>query len=351
MEYRKLGRTGPSVSPLCLGSMTWGSQNTQAQAHKLIERAVDAGVNFIDTAEMYPAHPRERDMPGDTEKILGNWLAKPGNRHRVRIASKITGEGSRRGRDGVSPTPPIGPEEIAKAIDGSLKRLKTDHIDLYQLHWPNRGSYHFRQNWGWLPKPHNAARIRQDVADILGALQIAIDAGKIRHVGLSNETAWGLTLFLEAAAHSGLPRVLSVQNEYSLLCRLFDLDLGEICMAENVGLLAYSPLACGLLTGKYAGNETPPKSRRALNETLGGRITPNIWAAHDAYIELARKAGLEPAAMAIAFCLSRPFMGSAIFGATTPEQLDIALSSAALRLPEDVSTEIEAIHRRHPMPM
>ncbi|WP_340110016.1 aldo/keto reductase [Pikeienuella sp. HZG-20] len=351
MKHTTLGRNGPTVSALCLGSMTWGSQNTEAEGHAQIERALAAGVNFIDTAEMYPANPGPNDQPGATEAIIGSWLAKSGRREEIVLASKITGEGSQRARAGVAPTPPITPAEIEKALDASLKRLRTDHIDLYQLHWPNRGSYHFRRYWGWTPPAHDPARERQEIADILGALDRAIDAGKIGHVGLSNETAWGLMLFLEVAERHALPRVVSIQNEYSLLCRLFDLDLGEICMAEGVSLLAYSPLATGILSGKYAGDKTPPNTRRALNATLNGRITPQLWPAHDAYLDLAKGSGLDPAAMALAFCLSRPFMGAAIFGATSLDQLDTALSAASLTLTEEQSAAIEAIHRRFPAPI
>lgn len=351
MIRKTLGRNGPDVSALCLGSMTWGSQNDAAEAHAQIDRALAAGVDFIDTAEMYPANPGPGDAPGATETIIGEWLAKTGRRNEITLATKITGEGSQRARAGVAPTPPINPAEIATALDASLKRLRTDHVDLYQLHWPNRGSYHFRRYWGWVPKPHDAAAERQEIADILGALSKLIEAGKIGHVGLSNETAWGLMQFLEVAERENLPRVVSIQNEYSLLCRIFDLDLAETCMAEGVSLLAYSPLSGGVLSGKYVGDATPPDTRRALNATLNGRITEHLWPAHDAYLALARESGLDPAQMALGFCLSRPFMGAAIFGATKMEQLETALGAADRELPEDVLDGIEAIRRRWPMPI
>lgn len=351
MRMKRLGRAGPEVSTLCLGSMTWGSQNSEAEGHAQIDRALDAGINFIDTAEMYPANPGPNDAPGATEAIIGSWLAKSGRREDIILASKITGEGSQRARDGQAPTPPINAAEIEKALDGSLKRLRTDHIDLYQLHWPNRGSYHFRKHWTWAAPAHYRAAQRQEAADILGALSRAIDAGKISHVGLSNETAWGLMLFLDLAEQEGLPRVVSIQNEYSLICRLFDLDLAEVCMTEGVGLIGYSPLACGVLSGKYAGDVTPPGTRRALNATINGRLVEHVWPAHDAYLSLATEEGLEPAQMALAFCMSRPFMTAPIFGATSLAQLEVALGAAEVTLSETVLERIAEIHRRHPTPI
>lgn len=351
MNDRTLGRTDMRVSPLCLGSMTWGSQNSEAEGHALIDQALDGGINFIDTAAMYPANPGPDDPPGRTEEIIGTWLEKTGRREDVLIATKITGEGSARTETGEEATPSIGPETIRASVERSLKRLRTDHIDLYQLHWPNRGSYHFRKYWSFDPTGRDPAAIRQDIAETLGALGREVEAGRIRHVGLSNETAWGVALFLEIAAAENLPRVASIQNEYSLLCRLFDTDLAELCTAERVDLLGYSPLASGLLTGKYAGDATPEGSRRARNATLGGRLTPAVWPAHDAYLALAGEAGIDPAAMALAWCLTRPFMGSVIFGATTPAQLRTALGAASVTLSDDILVEIDRINRRHPMPV
>lgn len=346
MQYKTLGRTDLRVSTLCLGSMTWGSQNSEAEGHRQIDHALDSGINFIDTAEMYPANPGPDDYAGKTEEIIGTWVEKSGRRGDVVLATKITGEGSSRARGGE----PIHPAGIRASLEGSLKRLRTDYIDLYQLHWPNRGSYHFRQYWDYDPSGVDRATTRQDIADILGELQRQIDAGKIRHVGLSNESAWGTALYLEVAERENLPRMATIQNEYSLLCRIFDLDLAELCVAEDVDLLSYSPLACGILSGKYAGDATPAGSRRALNATINKRISDTLWPAHDAYLDIARKHGLDPSQMALAWCLTRPFMGSVIFGSTSIDQLETALGSADLTLSEDVMNDIKAAYRLHPMP-
>lgn len=351
MKMKTLGRTDLKVSELCLGSMTWGSQNTEAEGHAQIDRALEQGVNFIDTAEMYPAMPGPDDHPGKTEEVIGSWLTKTRRRSDVVIATKITGEGSGRTRGGEDATAPIGPDTIPAAIDRSLARLQTDHIDLYQTHWPNRGSYHFRRYWNFDPTGREPATVRQDIADTLGALSRAVEAGKIRHIGVSNETAWGVALHLEIAAAEALPRIATIQNEYSLMCRIFDTDLAELCCAEEVDLLAYSPLACGILSGKYAGDATPQGSRRSVNPTIGGRLTEHAWQAHDAYLSIARDHGLAPCQMALAWCLTRPFMGAPIFGATTTAQLNTAIDAAKLTLSDEVLEQLNAAFRRHPMPI
>lgn len=346
MQYRNLGRSDLNVSTLCLGSMTWGSQNTEAEGHAQIDRALDAGVNFIDVAEMYPANPGPDDHWGDTEKVIGTWLAKTVRRKDVILATKVSGAGMKRVRDGA----PISSATIGEALDGSLERLQTDYIDLYQLHWPNRGSYHFRQNWDYDPTAQNTDDVRAHIADVLTALQKEVDRGRIRHIGLSNESAWGVQQFLQIAEAEALPRVISIQNEYSLLCRHYDLDLAETSHHEGVDCLAFSPLACGVLSGKYSAGETPAGSRRSLNENLGGRVTDRLWPATDAYLDIARQAGMDPCQMALAFCLARPFMGSAIFGATTMAQLETALGAADMTLSKDVMDAIGAAYRAHPMP-
>ncbi|MEM7544552.1 MAG: aldo/keto reductase [Pseudomonadota bacterium] len=350
MNYKTLGRTDLKVSTLCLGSMTWGSQNTEAEGHAQIDYALDHGINFIDTAEMYPANPGPNDPPGKTESYFGTWLARPGNRDKVVVASKCSGAGSARSRDGVNPTPPITAESIRIGLEGSLKRLQTDWIDLYQLHWPNRGSYQFRQNWNYEPKGERADVIA-NLTDVLEELGRQVDAGKIRHVGLSNESAWGTTQWVTLADQMGLPRMATVQNEYSLLCRLFDTDMAETCHHEDVDLLAFSPLACGILTGKYENGAVPEGSRMSINPTIGGRVTEHVWPAAAAYLAIARKHGLDPSQMALAFCLTRAFMGSAIFGATTMDQLATAVGAADVTLSEEVMAEIAAAHRAHPMPI
>lgn len=347
MERRRLGRTNLTVSALCLGSMTWGSQNTEAEGCAQIDQALAAGCDFIDTAEMYPVTPRRAETTGDTEAIIGAWVESRRARDKIVIATKVVGAGYAMIRDGG----PIAPTAIRAAIEGSLRRLKTDYVDLYQLHWPNRGSYHFRQSWRYDPsgQPDREA-IRDDIRSCLEALGDLVAEGKVRHVGLSNETAWGVCQFLDVAERHALPRVASVQNEYGPMCRLYDTDLAEVTRHEDVGLLAFTPLAGGMLSGKYAGGARPAGSRATIMEGIGGRMTPRGLAAADAYVALARRHGLDPVGMTLAWCLRRPFMTSVIFGATTPEQLASCLAGAELKLSDEVMDGIDEIHRAHPMP-
>ena len=346
MDYRRLGRSDLKVSALCLGSMTWGAQCSAEEAFAQIDAALAGGVNFIDTAELYPTYPIRPETVGRTEEIIGRWLARSGRRGDVVLATKISGAGQRAVRGGA----PIGPEAIDRAVEGSLRRLGTDVIDLYQLHWPNRGSYHFRQNWTYSPGGPDTEAIEAEMLAILEAMQRHVDAGRVRWFGLSNETAWGTARWLALAERHGLPRVQSIQNEYSLLCRLFDTDLAELSLREQVPLLAYSPLAAGLLTGKYAPDVTPPGSRRSVSETLNGRITPRVWKAVAAYHALAVRHGLDPVQMALAWGMARPFAGSVIFGATAVAHVERALGAAGLRLEPELLAEIDALHRAHPMP-
>jgi len=344
MKYRNLGSSDLNVSELCLGSMTWGSQNTPEEGFAQIDRALDAGVNFIDTAEVYPVNPVRPETVGRTEEIIGEWFARTGRRGDVILATKAGGDSANiRGGEG------YGPGNIERLIDASLTRLQTDMIDLYQLHWPMRGSYHFRKNWTYEPQGQ-AEEIEDHMRGVLEGLARARAAGKIRHFGLSNETAWGTAQWLRLADETGAPRVVSVQNEYSLLARLYDTDMAELSRHENVALFAYSPLAAGLLSGKYAPDHTPPGSRRSLVPELGGRITSRVWPAIEAYRAIAERHGLSLPQMALAWTLTRPFMGSSIFGATSMEQLDHALAAAELALSDDVLTEIDEAHRAHPMP-
>ncbi|WP_299691148.1 aldo/keto reductase [uncultured Tateyamaria sp.] len=348
MERRQLGRTGIEVSALCLGTMTWGTQNTAEEAHAQIERALDAGVDFMDTAEMYPVNPVSAETIGRTERIIGLWFERVGRRDNVILATKHSGEGLGYVRDGA----PITAETIPEAVEGSLRRLKTDYIDLYQFHWPNRGSYMFRQNWGYDPttKGTDAAAVIQNMEDCLGALQDQVDRGTIRAFGLSNESAWGTAQWLAAAARTGGPRVASVQNEYSLLCRLYDTDMAELSVYEDVGLLAFSPLGAGFLSGKYQGGAVPDGSRMSLSPEMGGRKTDSVFGAVDAYLDIAGRHGLDPSQMALAWCLTRPFMCSVIFGATQEGQLELALGAADIALSDEVLAEIDTAHRAHPMP-
>ncbi len=347
MRFRKLGKTDLSVSQLCLGTMTWGTQTEVNDAFNQIDCALDAGVNFIDTAELYPVTPTSAETQGSTETILGDWLQKSGKRDDVIIATKVTGKGPKWIDGGRA----INADKIRKAVEGSLKRLKTDYIDLYQLHWPNRQSYHFRQVWDYDPSKQTHEHMKQYVLETLRTLQELINEGKIRHVGLSNETTWGTGKFLSIAETENLPRVVSVQNEYSLLCRLFDVDFAELSHNESVGLLAFSPLATGLLTGKYANDVIPKGSRRSIQPELSGRYREETVKASDAYVQLAKSLSIDPAQFALAFCLSRPFMTSAIIGATTLEQLQNNLKAASVELTAEHLEAIAALRRQYPMPM
>ena len=346
MERRKLGRTDIEVSALCLGSMTWGTQNNAEEGHAQIERALEAGIDFVDTAEMYPVNPIRAETIGRTERIIGLWFERGGARKDMVLATKHSGEGMGHVRDGA----PISSATIPETIEGSLRRLQTDYIDLYQFHWPNRGSYMFRKNWTYDPTGPDPAQVRQNMDDCLGALQREVDRGTIRAFGLSNESAWGTCQWLAAAERTGGPRVASMQNEYSLLCRLYDTDMAETSIHEDVGLLAFSPLAAGLLTGKYQGGAVPDGSRMSLSSDLGGRRTERVFAAVDAYLDVARRNGLDPVQMALAWCMSRPFMASVIFGATSVEQLEVAIGAADVVLSKHVLDEIDVAHRAHPMP-
>ena len=346
MQYNKLGRTDIMVSALCLGSMTWGTQNSPAEAFAQIDMALANGVNFIDTAEMYPVNPRSKQTQGDSERIIGDWIGQQGRRSEIVLATKVSGAGFDIVREGA----PISPATIDSALEASLRALKTDYIDLYQSHWPNRGSYMFRQHWDYDPSQQDGAAVLDHMIEILEHLEKLRSAGKIRHVGLSNETAWGAMRWLSIAAAHNLPRMVSVQNEYSLLCRHFDLDMAEVAHHENIGLLAFSPLAAGLLTGKYAGDITPAKSRRTHVADLGGRSTQNMWPALDAYLEIAARYNIPPAQMALAWALSRPFVTSLIIGATDTDQLAHVVEAHAINLPPEAFSDISAAHRRFPMP-
>ncbi len=347
MQMNPLGRTGLMVSELCLGSMTWGTQNTEAEGRAQIDQALAAGINIMDTAEMYPVNPVSAETVGRTEEIIGTWnAANPSRRGEYILATKHSGEGMGFVRDGAA----ISSGTIADTIAGSLHRLQTDYIDIYQFHWPNRGSYMFRKNWTYDPSGLSAQSVRDDMLDCLEALSREVEKGTIRHFGLSNESAWGTAQWLRLSEDNGLPRVVSIQNEYSLLCRLYDTDLAELSVAEDVGLLAFSPLGTGLLTGKYQDGSVPDGSRKSLSPELGGRNSERVYDAVDAYLGIARRHGLDPVQMALAWCRTRPFMASAIFGATTPQQLDLALRSTEVTLSDEVLAEIDAAHRGFPMP-
>ncbi|WP_242221884.1 aldo/keto reductase [Shinella zoogloeoides] len=347
MKYNPLGRTGISVSEICLGTMTWGSQNSEQEAHDQLDYAFSQGVNFIDTAELYPTTPLSPETYGDTERFIGSWMQARGNRDKVILASKVAGPGRPYIRGGA----PMSRAGILEAIDDSLARLKTDYLDLYQLHWPNRGHYHFRNAWGYDPSKQDREKVAAELLEALETVGDLVKAGKVRALGLSNETAWGTMQMLKHAEDKGLPRVASIQNEYNLLYRTYDLDLAELSHHEEVGLLAYSPLAAGLLTGKYLDGARPEGSRLTKNGDLGGRYQPLQEPAVRAYVELAKENGIDPAQMALAFCLTRPFMASVIIGATSMEQLKTDIGAADLTLSVDVMNGIRRIHRLYPAPM
>lgn len=344
MQHLSLGPL--SVPSFCLGTMTWGRQTPQEDAHRQLDLALDHGLSFLDTAEMYPTNPVMAETLGATETVIGNWLAAHGQRDRLVIATKVTGEGSPVIEGG---TPMIDAARLRSAVEASLTRLHTDHIDLYQLHWPNRGAYHFRRHWTYRPSA-DAAGFRAHIAEVLGTAAELIAEGKIRAIALSNESAWGLAQWVRIAEEQGLPRVASIQNEYSLLCRLFDTDLAEASVMETVPLLAFSPLATGLLTGKYAGDVTPEGSRRSVNPDLGGRITPRVFEAVAAYLGLALEWGVNPVTMALAWHRTRPFTSIPILGATTTDQLEAQLPALTAELPAELLGEIDRIHRAYPQP-
>lgn len=346
MKRNTLGSSDIEVSDLCLGSMTWGTQNSAEEGHAQIDVALDAGINFIDTAEMYPVNPVSAETIGRTERIIGLWFERDFRRDEVVLATKHSGEGLASVRDGA----PISSKTISEAVEGSLRRLKTDYIDLYQFHWPNRGSYMFRKNWSFDPSNQNRADTIAHMEDVMGALQAEVKRGTIRAFGLSNESAWGLTQWNAVAQRVGGPRPISVQNEYSLLCRMADTDVAEACINEDVDMLSFSPMAAGLLTGKYQNGAVPEKSRMSLNGDLGGRKTERAFDAVAAYLSVARAYDLDPVQMALAWCRARPFMGSVIFGATNMDQLKLALGAADLELSDEVNSALDIVQKAHPMP-
>ncbi len=346
MTHRPLGTTDIAVSAICLGTMTWGLQNTEAEGHEQMDYALGEGVNFFDTAEMY-AIPPSPETYGTTETIIGSWFAKRKNRDKIILATKIAGNGLKWAHSASN----INRESLIASVEGSLKRLQTDYIDLYQLHWPNRGSYHFGQAWDYkIKKSTTTEEEIANFAEVLETLQELMAAGKIRHIGLSNETAWGTMKYLQLAETKGLPRVQSIQNEYSLLYRLHEPDLMEVSLRENVGLLAWSPLASGLITGKYANGARPKGTRWTLSNRFNQRDVPNAHAAVERYAEIAKKHNLDVAQMALAFVLSRPFVTAAIIGATSMEQLKTNIAAQQLTLSQEVLDDIAAARRDFPIP-
>jgi len=345
--YRELGRTGLKVSLIALGTMTWGEQNSEAEGHAQIDAALAAGVNFIDTAEMYPVPPKAQTY-SRTEAIIGTWLKQHGQRDKIVLASKAAGPSHtparpqhvRGGRTRFTAA------NLGEALDDSLRRLNTDYLDLYQLHWPDRPTNIF----GQLGYEHQSDEVATPIHDTLSALSELVKAGKIRYIGLSNESPWGICEFLKLAQLHGLERIVSVQNPYNLVNRTYEIGHAEISMREHAGLLAYSPLAFGVLSGKYLGGAKPAQARITLFDRFVRYKGENTERAVYEYVKLFRAHGIDPAQGALAFVNSRPFVTSTIIGATTMEQLHSNLASVDLVLSEEVLEGIARIHQQYPNP-
>lgn len=349
MEYRRLGRTDIDVSVICLGTMTWGEQNNEADGHQQMDYALDHGVNFVDTAEMYAVPPREETY-GSTETIIGNWLERTGRRQDIVLATKVMGRAQRfqyaRPHLHGGETR-LDRKSIIEACEASLKRLKTDYIDLYQVHWPDRSTNFF----GQLGYVHNADDDAIEIEETLRAMDELVTSGKVRYVGVSNETAWGMMHYLNLAESADLPRIQSIQDPYNLLFRAFEVGSAEVACRENVGLLAYSPLAMGTLSGKYLNGQMPAGSRMALfGEYFPRYQTPKVQGEISKYVSLAKEYGLDPAQMALSFVNQQVFVTSNIIGATTMEQLKVAVGSANLILSEEILHGIATIHKETPFP-
>ena len=343
MNFKKLGNTDLKVSTICLGTMTWGEQNTQKEAFEQMNYSLDSGINFFDAAEIYPS-PCKKETYGETERIIGNWFSQKKNRDKVILASKIAGPGLPWIRNGDQN---FSEKKIKIALEDSLKRLKTDYIDLYQLHWPERKTNFF----GRLNYKHKEEDSWNNFEKVLTALEKFVKQGKIRYIGLSNETSWGVTKFLEISKSKKLPRVMSIQNPYSLLCRTYEIGLSEISIREQSGLLAYSPLAGGFLTGKYRNNKLPENSRQKLFADYYTRYSKSSTSSViEEYYNIAKKFSLNFAQMSIKFCEIQKFLTSVIIGATTMEQLKINIESVSLNLKEEILNEINNVQIKHPNP-
>ncbi|MEO6093413.1 MAG: aldo/keto reductase [Novosphingobium sp.] len=343
MEYRPLGRTGITVSSVCLGTMTWGSQNSEAEAHAQIDLALARGINFLDAAEGYPVTPSTPENRGRTEEYIGRWIMQNRGRDRIVLATKAAGPA----RGPSMPGNRLDRPGIEAALDNSLRRLATDCIDLYQLHWPARKVPVFGERG--LHQMADPADV-VPIAETLGALSDLVQLGKIRAFGVSNETAWGVSEFLRLSRDEGLARVASIQNAYSLLNRTFEIGLSEFALREDVGLLAYSPLAAGHLTGKYLGGVIPPGSRLEVAKQFVRYDVPQQPDATARYAALARAFGLDPLELALGFVHGRSFVTSSIIGATSVEQLEADIAASLVKLPQDVLDAIEVIQRLYPDP-
>ena len=343
MKFKKLGNTDLDVSLICLGTMTWGTQNSEKEAFEQMDYSIDQGVNFFDTAELYSVPPTAESY-GKTEVMIGNWFEKRKNRNKVILASKIAGPGLDWIRDGKKS---YNEKHLAEAIDGSLKRLKTDYIDLYQLHWPERSTNTFGRREYTINKNEGDWN---DFENILQALQKFIKSGKIRHIGLSNETPYGLSKYLELSKHKNLPRMMSVQNPYSLVNRTYEIGMSEISIREKCGLLVYYPLASGALSGKYRNGQMPKNARMTLFKGWERMINPLAMKAYDEYYKLSKEINITMVELAQAFVNSRPFVTSNIIGATTMDQLKENIGSINIELTEEVFEKINTIHNNNPNP-
>jgi len=344
MQYNRLGTTELKVSEICLGTMTWGGQNSPADARAQMDYALDHGINFFDTAELY-AIPPQADSYGRTEEIIGNWFSKTARRHEIILASKVCGPTGwcphiRNGKAR------LDKKNIIAACEASLKRLQTDHLDLYQTHWPDRNTNFF----GQLGYQHNTDESCMPIEDTLAAMQELVESGKVRHIGISNETPWGAAQYLQLAETKGLPRIASIQNPYNLLNRSFEIGLAEISCREEVGLLAYSPLAFGVLSGKYLGGNLPDGARLSLFDHYTRYSNPEAEQATQAYIDVAMQYDLDPSQMALAFIRQQSFVCATIIGATTMQQLADNISSQEILLSDACLADLERIHRQHPNP-
>lgn len=344
MQYRRLGRSDIKVSAICLGTMTWGEQNSQAEAFEQMDHALERGVNFWDTAEMYAVPPRQETY-GRTEEIIGNWFKSSGKRDKVVLATKVAGPDARFPyiRDG---KPKLDRKNILAAVDASLKRLQTDHIDLYQLHWTERDTNAFGK-LGYAPANADDGT---PLEETLAALADVVRSGKVRQVGLSNESAWGAMRYMALSDAGKGPRMASIQNAYSLLNRSFEVGLAEVAMRERCGLLAYSPLGMGVLSGKYLDGAEPPGARLTVYKHWKRYLSPQGIAATAAYVKLARDQGLDPAQMALAYVTSRPFVTATIIGATTVAQLASNIASIDIKLTPEILDSIESIHKTYTYP-
>ena len=344
MQYHRIPHSTLEVSQLGLGTMTFGEQNSEADAHAQLDLALGSGINLIDTAEMYPVPPRP-ETQGLTEHYIGSWIKARGNRDKIVLASKVAGPS--RGNDAsIRTNQALDRKNIREALDASLKRLNTDYLDLYQLHWPQRPANYF----GKLNYEYHDASVPVTLLETLEALNEQVRAGKIRYIGVSNETAWGVMRYLQLAEKHELPRIVTIQNPYSLLNRSFELALAEISQHEGVELLAYSSLAFGTLSGKYLNGAKPAGARNTLFSRFTRYSGEQSQQAIAAYVELAKKHNLDPSQMALAFVRQQPFVASTLLGATTLEQLKINIDSFNLTLSEEVVQELEAIHRRYTYP-